>query len=60
MHQDSYTTELLLQALREALQNLEAVRMTDPQDISLPQLKEAIRNKIAEIEAAEQGSMAGD
>ena len=58
MRQDSYTTELLLLALKEALRNLEAVRITDPHDLSISQLKEAIRSKIAEIEASEQGPSA--
>jgi hypothetical protein len=48
----------LLDALKETLEHLENVRMSDPQDKPISDLKLSIRQKIAEIEERESGSMA--
>ena len=48
----------LLDALKETLEHLENVRMSGPQDKLISDLKLSIRQKIAEIEERESGSMA--
>jgi len=48
----------VLDALKETLEHLENVRMFDPQDKLISDLKLSIREKIAEIEERESGSKA--
>ncbi len=50
----------LLDALNETLEHLENLRTFDPQDKFISDLKRSIREKIAEIEERESGSMAAD
>jgi len=50
----------VLEALKETLEHLENLRTFDPQDKFISDLKRSIRDKIAEIEERESGSMAAD
>ena len=50
----------VLEALKETLEHLENLRTFDPQDKFISDLKRSIREKIAEIEERESGSMAAD
>ncbi len=50
----------VLEALKETLEHLENLRRFDPQDKFISDLKRSIRDKIAEIEERESGSMAAD
>ena len=50
----------VLEALKETLEHLENLRTFDPQDKFISDLKRSIRDKIAEIEERETGSMAAD
>jgi len=50
----------VLEALKETLEHLENLRRFDPQDKFISDLKRSIRDKIAEIEERETGSMAAD
>jgi hypothetical protein len=50
----------LLDSLRAALEHLQNLRMTDPKDPYISDLKCKIREKIAQIEDDEDARMAGD
>ena len=50
----------LLDSLRAALEHLESLRMADPKDPFISDLKGKIREKIAQIENGEDTRMAGD
>ena len=53
-------TDQLLNALRVTLDHLESLRMTNPNDPDLVDLKRTIRAKIKEIENRESRPVAAD